>query len=101
MQTVLAVKIETSHVQLACFLEYISLFEYISCRDESNLETKIDSLAKEIISQTGSSWMTSAGPARPTIADQRPQELHNKVSRAFKHCLTGKFLAESGKNVFL
>lgn len=73
---------------------------YLNFRDESNLETKIDSLAKEIISQTGSSWMTSAGPARPTIADQRPQELHNKVSRAFKHCLTGKFLAESGQVKF-
>ena len=66
-------------------------------RNESELETKIDSLAKEIISQTGSDWMTKAtGTARPVVAESRPKELENKVSRAFKHCATGQFLAESG-----
>ena len=34
---------------------------------------------------------------RPAVAEIRPKALENKVSRAFKHCVTGKFLAESGK----
>ena len=70
---------------------------YCFHRNEENLETKIDSLAKEIISQAGSDWtLEETGSARPKIADVRPSELHNQVSRAFEHCITGKFLAESG-----
>ena len=36
---------------------------------------------------------------RPAVAESRPKDLENKVSRAFKHCSTGQFLAESGKNI--
>ena len=72
-------------------------FTIVHFRNENELETKIDSLAKEIISQTGSAWMTeTTGAARPVVAESRPKELENKVSRAFRHCITGKFLAESG-----
>lgn len=73
---------------------------WMNFRNDQQLETKIDSLAKEIITQTGSDWMEKVGTARPKIAEKRPEELQNKVSRAFKHCQTGRFLAESGEVKF-
>lgn len=42
-------------------------------RNDAKLETKIDSLAKEIISQTGSDWMVATRTARPTVAETRPK----------------------------
>ncbi|XP_066910176.1 uncharacterized protein [Clytia hemisphaerica] len=75
---------------------------WMNFRDDSQLETKIDSLAKEIISQTGSDWMkgVTGSTARPAVAESRPKDLEDKVSRAFKHCSTGQFLAESGQTKF-
>ena len=79
------------------YLRCCEIFTFFYYRNEDNIETKIDSLAKEIISQTGSNWMEQIGDERPAVAEVRPKELHNKVSRAFKHCITGQFLAESGE----
>ena len=74
---------------------YFCKFEF---RNEKNLDVKIDSLAKEIMSQVGNEWMTEIGQKQPQVAEKRPAALQNKVSRAFKHSITGEFLAESGES---
>ena len=45
---------------------YLCKFEF---RNEKNLDVKIDSLAKEIMSQVGNEWMTEIGQKRPQVAE--------------------------------
>lgn len=71
---------------------------YINFRDDSNLDDKIDSLASEILTQTGRSWLD--GVAIKTEEAVRPEELNDKTNRAFKHANTGEFLCESGQVKF-
>ena len=62
------------------------------------MEKKIDSLADEILSQTGKSWLD--GAVIKTSEAPRPKELQDKTNRAFRHALSEKFLCESGQVKF-
>ncbi|XP_074655014.1 uncharacterized protein LOC141908741 [Tubulanus polymorphus] len=67
---------------------------WIDFRNESNLDTRIDSLAKEIVHAGGNAVQSAISP------ESAAPVTHAKPGRAFRHKLTGKYLAESGQVKF-
>lgn len=73
---------------------------WIDFRSTDNLPTRIKSLAQEIIQQAGDK-LTIGAPNPTAGAAAMPQAvLEKKPGRAFRHKLTGKYLAESGQVKF-
>eukprot|EP00794_Sanderia_malayensis_P014117 gene14117-15593_t len=68
---------------------------WMDFRPGTNFDKSIESLTKEVIHVSGGKMQLSA----PTISNVAEQ-LRNKPGRAFKHHITGQFLAESGEVKF-
>ena len=71
-------------------------------------ENSLASLAKEIINALASDVPESAIKLDPSEMPEESEEvevpevdIQRKPGRAFLHKLTGKFLAESGKGIFI
>ena len=69
------------------------------------LENSLASLAKEIVNALDSGVPESAiklsSSEIPQEMDLPTVDIQKKPGRAFLHKLTGKFLAESGKDIFI
>ena len=78
---------------------YLVPFAYV--RDKSKMNTSLESLAKEVLHACSSPDEIKISPVKPSSGagaiTPKPIALEKKPGRAFKHVLTGKYLAESGK----
>ncbi|CAH1775336.1 unnamed protein product [Owenia fusiformis] len=73
---------------------------WIDFREETNMAKRIDSLIKEIMHQVGDNIKMIPPPQEPAIKAAPKVTVEKKPGRAFRHKLSGKYLAESGEVKF-